>query len=445
MSQQVTTATRPARRAAAASLAGTTIEYYDFFLYGAAAALVFGPQFFPSFSPVAGALASFGVFAAGFLARPLGGLVMGHFGDRVGRKSMLVISLLLVGLTTTAIGLLPTYEQIGVWAPIALTTLRLLQGFGVGGEWSGAVLMSVEHAPAGRRGLFGIFPQTGVPAGLLLSNLAFLAASFASAATFAAWAWRIPFLASIVLVVVGLVVRLRVTESPEFVEVERKGAHSKRPLLDALRQYPGRILVAGALPIASIMITYVFTVYALSYLTTVLKVGQSTALLCVLVGTAVFIVGLPVAGHLCDRIGARRVFLAGSVWLLLSAAVLFPLLNTGVVGLFVVGGVLVCFGLASTYGPCAAMISELFPAHVRFSGSSLGYQLATLLGGAPAPFLAVAVYQATGTSLGVTGYMVALAAVSLVGGLMFSRVRPLGASGTSVADAGAVQRGRSSA
>ena len=412
-----------ARRAAAASFIGTTIEYYDFFLYGTAAAIVFAPQFFPAFSPVAGALASFGVFAAGFFARPLGGVVIGHLGDRVGRKSMLVLSLLMVGLSTMCIGLLPTYEQVGVWAPIGLVTLRLIQGFGVGGEWSGAVLLSVEHAPKNRRALFGVFPQTGVPAGLVLSTLAFLATSAFASEAFTAWAWRIPFLASVVLVALGMVVRLRVAESPEFVAVGRRGERSKRPLLDVLRAHPRQILVSGMLPAATVMITYIFTVYTLSYLTNQLQVSRPAALSCVLVGTVVFAVGLPLSGVLADRVGTRKVFLAGATWLLASAAVLFPLLETRNTGLSMLAAVLLCAGLAFSFGPVAAMISDLFPARLRFSGSSLGYQLATLAAGAPAPFVATAVYNATGGSSGVTLYMVLVAAISLVGGLVVSRVQ----------------------
>ncbi|MQA82048.1 MAG: MFS transporter [Streptosporangiales bacterium] len=423
MSQTPTTAGTPARRAAIASLAGTTIEYYDFFLYGAAAALVFGPQFFPSFSPVAGALASFGVFGAGFLARPIGGLVMGHFGDRIGRKSMLVMSLLLVGFATVGIGLLPNYATIGVWAPVLLTVLRLLQGFGLGGEWSGAVLMAVEHAPPGRRALYGIFPQAGVPVGLLLANLAFFATAGVSTEAFTAWAWRIPFLASIVLVVFGMIVRVRVAESPAFEDLNRRKAHSRRPLLEAMKNQPRQILVSAALPAATIMITYVFTVYVLSYLTTSLEVSRSQALLCVLAGTVFFAVSLPICGHLCDRLGSRRVFLSGVVWLGVAAAVLFPLLETRTPAGLLFGGILIGIGLGATYGPVAAMISELFPARVRFSGSSVGYQLGGLLGGAPAPFLAVTFFQLTGSSLGVTLYMLLLVLVSLLGGIFVAGAR----------------------
>jgi MFS family permease len=346
---------------------------------------------------------------------------MGHLGDRVGRKSMLVLSLLLVGLTTVAIGLLPTYAQIGVWAPIGLVILRLLQGFGLGGEWSGAVLMSVEHAPPGRRGLYGIFPQMGVPLGLVLANLAFLGVS--GSASFTEWAWRLPFLLSAVLVVVGLFVRLKVTESPAFAELTAKNAHSRRPLVEVVRRHRLAVLVAAGLPVAPIMITYIVTTYTLSHLTTVLAADRTLAIVLVLVTSTVYAVSMPLVGLLCDRVSSRAVLLAGLVALAGAVALYFPLVSTLQPALMMVAGVAIALGLSATFGPVATMISDLFPAQVRFSGTSLGYQVATLVGGAPAPFLAVAIFDASRSSTGVTAYMLGATLISLLCAVLVARVR----------------------
>ncbi|GEL26298.1 MFS transporter [Pseudonocardia sulfidoxydans NBRC 16205] len=412
------------RRAAAASFIGATVEFYDFFLYGTAAALVFGPQFFPSFSATAGTLAALGTFLAGFVARPIGGVVMGHYGDRIGRRAMLVVSLMVVGVTTIGIGVLPTYAQIGVWAPIGLVVLRLLQGLALGGEWSGAVLMSVEHAPPGRRGLYGVFPLMGAPGGLLLGNIAFLLTSGLAGPAFTEWAWRIPFLASAVLIGVGFFLRLRVSESPAFAELARERDRSSRPLLEVLRHHPRAVLVGAGLPLAGVMSFYIFAVHMLTYMTTTVQLSRLAALIAVLAATVACLIGMFATGPLSDRFGARRVLIAGLIWLAVAAAIGVPLIDTGVPAAYLPAMVLLGIGSGAAYGPIGTMISALFPARVRFSGSSMSYQIATLVGGAPAPLIAAALVAATGTSMVVGIYIVVVVLVALTATLAFTRVVP---------------------
>jgi MFS family permease len=401
-------------------------------LYGTAAALIFGPQFFPTFDPVAGVLASFAVFGAGFLARPLGGIVMGHFGDKIGRKSMLVISLLMVGVGTFLIGVLPNFDAIGVWAPILLVTLRLIQGFGVGGEWSGAVLMSVEHAPKGKESLYGVFPQVGIPLGLTIANIAFLIAS--ASGHFAEWVWRVPFLFSGVLIIVGFFVRMSVSESPVFEEIKSENVRRRLPLVDVFKEHPAGILIAAGLPMAPIMITYIFATYGLTYMTSSLGMDKSLALTSVLVGTGFYAIQLPFVGWLCDRVRSPEgVFLAGTAVLGAAAWAYFPLLNTKSPAMMILAAVLMSIGLAATYGPVAVLIARLFPANLRFSGSSVGYQIATLLAGAPAPFVATAIH-ASGSWAGITVYMLVFVLISLVAALIIKRTNRTKQATAQIAD-----------
>src|SRR6185503_7605955 len=281
-------------RIAMASFIGTAVEWYDYFIYGTAAAIVFGPLFFPKFSATAGTMAAFATFSVGFLARPLGAMVMGHFGDRLGRKSMLVVSLLTIGVATTCIGLLPTYASVGVLAPALLVGLRFLQGIGVGGEWGGAVLLAVEHAPANRKGFNGSFPQMGVPGGLILANLVFLAVSSAVGRdAFLAWGWRVPFLASAIMVVIGLVIRFKVAESPDFERMKRAGERERMPLVTVLAQHPGAVLLSAGAFIANNAIGYIVMAYLLSYGTTVLGLSRGLLLTCVLIGAVVWLGAIP--------------------------------------------------------------------------------------------------------------------------------------------------------
>lgn len=404
------------RRAAIASLIGTTIEWYDFYLYGTAAALVFNELFFPSFSPLAGTLLALSTFTAGFVARPLGGVVMGHFGDRVGRKSMLVLSLVLMGGATTLIGVLPPFATAGIWAPVMLVLLRVLQGFGVGGEWGGAVLMAVEHSPAGSRGYFGAWPQVGVPAGLLLANGVFMALTSALGMdAFLAWGWRVPFLASAVLIVVGLVIRLRIEESPDFQHVVDTGQIDRFPVAVLLRQHWRSVLLAAGIKFSQNAVFYIFTVFVLTYSTTALGMEQSIALTGVLLSSALSLVNLLFFGWLSDRIGRRRVYLAGAVASLLLSFPFFWLADTGVTVALWLAMVLGMIAHDMMYGPQAAYLSELFDARVRYSGASLGYQLASLTAGGLSPVIAVGLLGfAGGHHWAVALYMVLAGVITVV-------------------------------
>jgi MHS family shikimate/dehydroshikimate transporter-like MFS transporter len=409
--------TQSLRQVALASFIGTTIEWYDFFLYGTAAALIFDKLFFPSVDPTIGTLAAFATFGVGFAARPLGGIIFGHFGDRAGRKSMLVISLLIMGIATAAIGVLPTYASIGIAAPIALVALRLAQGLGVGGEWGGAVLMSVEHAPTGKRGLYGSFPQMGVPAGLFLSTVVFAGMQAAtSEATFTSWGWRIPFLVSIVLVAVGLFIRMRIMESPAFQEVKDSGTEAPKPIIDVVKTQPRNVLVAMGMRISENGIFYVYTVFVLAYGEETLKLGKSTMLMGVAIAAAVGLVTIPLWGRLSDRFGRKPMYMAGAVFSTLFCFPFFAMVDTKepvLIWLAIVLGINIGHDLM--YGPQAAYYSELFGTRVRYSGASLGYQLASVLSGGFAPLIAAALLAANGGSPTlVAGYMVVMGVITVV-------------------------------
>jgi len=394
------------RKVVAASFIGTTIEWYDFFLYGTAAALVFGDLFFPGSSPLIGTLSAFGTFAVGFAARPLGGIVFGHFGDRIGRKTMLVLSLLIMGVATFLIGCLPTHASIGIAAPILLVLLRFAQGIGVGGEWGGAVLMSVEHAPKGKRGFYGAWPQMGVPAGLLLSTVVFtVVQNMTSEDQFMAWGWRIPFLVSIVLVGVGLFIRLAVMESPAFKEVKETGTQADKPIVDLVREHKRDVLTAMGMRIAENGCFYIFTVFVLAYGEDTLKLSKNTMLTGVIIAAALGLLTVPFYGWLSDRHGRRKLYMAGAVFTLLFAFPFFALLDTKEPVLIWLAIVLaVNVGHDLMYGPQAAYFSELFATRMRYTGASVGYQLASVFGGGFAPLIAVALLAAGGDE----PYLVAL-------------------------------------
>jgi MHS family shikimate/dehydroshikimate transporter-like MFS transporter len=418
--------TRPPsiRLVALASLVGTAIEWYDFYLYGTAAALIFNRLYFPTFDPLTGTLAAFGTYAAGFLARPIGGIIIGHYGDRVGRKSMLVLTLVIMGLATFGIGLLPTYAQIGPWAAVGLVTLRLAQGFGVGGEWGGAVLMAVEHAPAGSRGFYGSWPQMGVPAGLLLSSFAFVLLSRLPEDQFLSWGWRLPFLLSILLVGVGLVIRLRILETPAFLRVKETGAEARLPIVDLLRTHRREVLLAIGARFVENGAFYIYTVFLLVYGTQKVGLDRQTLLTGILIGAACLLVAVPVCGWLSDRLGRRPVYLFGACFTAVWAYPLFRLVDTGstpLVWLAVV--VALVFGHAPMYGPQAAFFSELFGSRVRYSGASLGSQLASVLAGGLSPFIATALLPYGRGAL--AAYIVGMAIVTIIAVSMAGETRHL--------------------
>ena len=424
-SSAVTTPSAPSgsiRLVAIASLIGTTIEWYDFFLYGTAAALVFNRLYFPTFDPLMGTLAAFGTYTVGFVARPIGGIVIGHYGDRIGRKSMLVLTLVIMGVATFGIGLLPTYAQIGPWAAVALVVLRLAQGFGVGGEWGGAVLMAVEHAPAGARGFYGSWPQIGVPAGLLLSTAVFAWFARLPEDQFLSWGWRVPFLVSILLVGVGLIIRLRILETPAFVRLKAARTEARRPIVEVLRTHPREVLLAMGARLAENGAFYIYTVFVLVYATQKVGIDRQTVLNGILLASACALVAIPVSGALSDRVGRRPVYLFGACSTALFAYPLFVLLDTGSTPLVWLALVvaLVC-GHAPMYGPQAAFLSELFGTHVRYSGASLGSQLSSVVAGGLSPFISTALLPYGRGALAL--YIVAMALVTIVSVLMASETR----------------------
>jgi metabolite-proton symporter len=417
----------PLRRVVMASLIGTTIEWYDFFLYGSAAALVFNKLFFPEFDPLTGTLLAFATYALGFVARPVGGIVFGHFGDRIGRKRLLMLSLILMGVATVLIGLLPTYAQIGIWAPLALIVLRLVQGFAVGGEWGGAVLMAAEHGDAARRGFWASWPQAGVPAGnLLAAAVLAIMAAVQTEADFLDWGWRVPFVLSALLVVVGWYIRNRVSESPMFEkELDEAEAPPKVPAMEVLRERPMALVLGAGLRVGENISYYILTVFSLTYLVDVSKESRSLALNALLIGAAVQFFAIPLFALLSDRIGRRPVYALGAFGLAGWCFVMFGLLGSGdnvsIVLALVIG--LVLHG--AMYGPQAAFITELFPTRIRYSGVSLAYQLTSIVAGSLAPIIALWLYKEYGSATPVAIYVGVACLVSGVSALLAQETKGL--------------------
>jgi len=409
------------RRAVIASTVGTTIEWYDFFLYGTAAALVFPSLFFPKEQAYTGILLSFGTQFVGFVARPFGAAIFGHFGDRVGRKATLIVTLLLMGIATFLIGLLPTYSAIGVAAPILLTVLRIFQGLGVGGEWGGSVLLSMEWGKQRRRGLMASWPQLGVPMGLLLSTGVVRLMSSWTGDSFDTWGWRIPFLLSIVLVGVGLYVRLRVMESPEFAAVKEEKRVIRQPLWEVIKTQPLEILTSAFVRMSEQAPFYLFITFVLAYGTTQLGLQRNDLLNATIVGAAIGLFSVPFFGHVSDHIGRKRMYGIGIVCTALFAFPYFGLLNTKTAALVLIAIVLSLVFHDMQYGPQAALIAESFGPNVRYSGAGLGYQLASVIAGGPAPLIATRILQRTGSSTGISWYIIGCCVIAMIALLLMPR------------------------
>lgn len=411
------TTAKDRRRVAFATIIGTTIEWYDFFIYANAAGLVFAKLFFEPAGNDIGILISFASVGLSFLFRPLGAFLAGHFGDRLGRRAMLVLTLVMMGVATTLIGVLPTFETAGIVAPILLLLLRILQGVSAGGEWGGAVLMAVEHAPKGKRGLYGSFPQLGVPLGMILASgvLALMSGVVSPGAAFVEWGWRIPFLLSFVLIVVGFIVRRSVEESPVFAEIVQTKQRTRVPVVELFKKHWLLVILAALVFAGNNAAGYMTTGgYILNYSTNPkgLAMDRTEVLLAVTASAAFWFIFTLVAGYLSDSIGRKKTYLIGYGCLVLAVFPLFWLVNTGNIWALLLGLVLLTVGLGLTYGPQAALYSELFPASIRFSGVAISYALGSIIGGAFAPTIATALVQATGTTTSVSIYLLIVALIS---------------------------------
>ena len=401
---------------ALSGLIGATVEWYDFFLYGTAAALVFGQLFFPSSDPLVGIIAAFGSFAFGYLSRPIGAVIFGHYGDRIGRKTMLILTLLIMGIATFLIGLLPTYDTVGVWAPILLLALRFFQGIGLGGEWGGAVLLAVEHSPRNKRGFYGSLIQIGAPAGLLLGTGAFLIVSSLPEEQFLSWGWRVPFLVSVLLIGVGLFIRLKILETPAFSQVKESGTEARMPMLEVLRDYPKNVLLTMGARLSEGQVFNIFAVFAITYATTQLDLTRSTVLYGVLIGGAVECLTLPVFGALADRFGRRPVYMGGAAFCALFAFPFFWLLGTeNTVLSWLALALGFAIGHSAMWGPQASFFSEAFGTRVRYSGTSFVYQFSGIAASAVTPLIATALLSwAGGSPWLVVVFVIAYAAISFI-------------------------------
>ena len=403
------------RRVLFSSYLGTTIEFYDFLLYGTAAAVVFPAVFFSGLDEFTGLLFSLGTFAAGYVARPLGGVIFGHYGDRIGRKATLIATLLTMGIATFLIAFVPTYESIGLWGAVILTVLRMVQGIGVGGEWGGSVLIAMEWSRThGQRGLIASWPQFGVPAGLFLANLAVLDFSAMSSDQFATWGWRVPFMLSIVLVAIGLWIRLGILETPVFRQLVRDNRVEKAPILEVIKRQPKEIILSAFARMAEQAPFYIFTAFVFAYAVGTLKMPRDFTLTAVLVAACVSFVTIPLSGHLSDRIGRRKMYLIGAVVTGVFGFVYFRMIDTATPWLVFLAIVLSLIPHDLMYGPQAALIAEAFTPRLRYSGASLGYQLASVIAGGPAPIIATALFAQYHSSTVIAVYIAACAVISVI-------------------------------
>lgn len=415
------------RAVVAASAIGTTIEWYDFLIYATAASLVLNKLFFPTHDPLVGTLLSIGSIGFGFFARPIGAIILSHFGDRIGRKSMLILTLVSMGAATTLIGLLPTYSSIGIAAPILLVACRLVQGIAVGGEWGGAVLMATEHAPSDRRGLYGSIVQIGFPLGMALGTASFFALAYLDDEQFASWGWRIPFVASAALVAVGLFIRLRVDETPDFKAVLRKGHVERLPVLQTILRHPKDLLIGLGARITEISWIYVLTIFGLNYAVTTLGLSRGLVLGAIALGATVELITIPLFGHLSDRMGRRIIYLLGCGAAICLSFPIFWALETRqplvVVLAFIIG---MSVGHGIMYGVQASFLSEMFPSNLRYSGASLGYQIAAPLGGGLVPIAAAALVGLThGATWPVSLLMIAIASITILAVLAARETAPI--------------------
>jgi MFS family permease len=407
------------RKAVIASTVGTTIEWYDFLLYSVVTGLVFGKLFFPQSDPLVGVLQAFAVYAVGFIARPIGAMIFGHYGDRIGRKAALIATLLITGLATFAVGLVPGYATIGIWGAVILTILRFIQGIGVGGEWGGSVLLSMEWARTNaHRGFIASWPQFGGPAGNLLANLAVLVFSAISGDQFLVWGWRIPFLLSIVMIVVGLYIRLGIVETPTFRRLVAEERIERVPALEVIKRQPKQIILAALARMAEQAPAYIYLAFVFAYGTQVLHASRNLLLMALIIAGLVSLVTIPLAGHLSDRFGRKRIYLIGSVLTGIFGFIYFAMLNTAVPGWIFLGIILSFVPHDLMYGPQAALIAECFTPRLRYSGASIGYQLASVVAGGPAPLIATALLAATGSGYAIAVYIALCAIVSIVATIM---------------------------
>ena len=403
------------RKAVIAATVGTTIEWYDFFIYGTAAGLVFPKLFFPHESVLAGTLAAFSTYFIGFVGRPIGAAIFGHYGDRIGRKATLISTLLLMGIATFLVAFVPGYNSIGIWGAVLLTVLRTLQGIGVGGEWGGSVLIAMEWSRGhSRRGLVASWPQFGVPSGLFLANLAILAFSTWSGAEFINWGWRVPFMLSIVLVGIGLWIRLGILETPVFRKLLESNKIEKAPIAEVIRRQPREIILSALLRMGEQAPFYIFTAFVFAYGTGTLKMSRDLVLAAVLVASCVSFITIPLSGHISDLIGRRKMYLIGAAATGIFGFLYFAMLGTGAPALVFIAIVLSLVPHDMMYGPQAALIAEAFTPRLRYSGASLGYQLASVIAGGPAPLIATALFAAYHTGYAVAIYIAACAVISLV-------------------------------
>jgi metabolite-proton symporter len=409
------------RRAVIASTIGTAIEWYDFFLYSIVTGLVFAKLFFPHSDPWVGTLEAFAIYAVGFIARPVGAAIFGHYGDRIGRKSTLIATLLLMGLATFAVALVPTYESIGIWGAVILTVLRFIQGVGVGGEWGGSVLMSMEWARTnGSRGFIASWPQFGVPCGLFLANLAVLAFSQMSGEQFLAWGWRIPFGLSLILVGVGLYIRLGILETPVFTKLLAERKVDRTPLLTVIKRHPKEILLSALARMAEQAPFYIFTAFIFSYGVNTLHVSRDFLLVAVLAASVLSFVSIPTFGHLSDRIGRKNMYMIGAAVTGVFGFIYFAMLNTGSTEIIFLAVVISLIPHDMLYGPQAALIAESFTGRLRYSGSSLGYQLASVIAGGPAPLIATWLFGTYRSAFPIAIYIAICSVITLVATAMMT-------------------------